>query len=123
MGRAIAAHQGRIVSAPETPFQSLFRSAIDAVRAIAVQTASSSATPAERPGARLYRRQFLEIKPLRNRLGVDKPRQSELIQTNIGEAGNGTTAAITRPAQGQSPYVPGGLRGQGQIERAHKFEL
>src|SRR4029077_17057462 len=59
---------------------------------------------------------ILEIKPLRNRLRANKARQSELVRSNIGEAGNGTTAAITRPAQGQLPYAPCGLRGQGQIE-------
>ena len=59
---------------------------------------------------------ILEIKPLRNRLRANQARQGEFVYSNFGEAGNGTTAAITRPAQGEAPYAPFGLRRQDQIE-------
>ena len=43
---------------------------------------------------------ILEIEPLRNGLRANKARQSELVDSNIGEAANRRTAAITRPARG-----------------------
>ncbi len=110
-------HNGRVAKRTRDWALAEFRSVVDAVRyAIEVQNGLIERNAGGAPRRQSLPAPILEIKPLRNRLRANKARQGELVQSNIGEAGNVTTAAKTRPAQGQMPYAPCGLRGQGQIE-------
>ena len=98
---AIAAHYGRIAKRSGDGSIIEPRGVVDAVRsAIEPQNGLIERNVGSASWRQSLLTPILEIEPLRNGLRANKARQSELVDSNIGEAANRRTAAITRPARG-----------------------